>query len=173
MVVEITGNPKAIMQYVNYEEDIILCYGVVLEGWTHEKFVNPSELSSALPPLQKLMEALKAGTCKFVKLSSAKQKKREAERKKKLASGKLQPCKRKTRKDVGKKRKSHHNKENEGSNSNGSSSDENDENHLQKHLRHNAKSATIVDSDDDDSQVGVVLHSCSTCRLSDHLDSIL
>jgi hypothetical protein len=54
MVVEISGNPKAVMQYVNYEEDIVLHYGVVLEGWTHDKFVNPSKLSSTLPPLQKL-----------------------------------------------------------------------------------------------------------------------
>jgi hypothetical protein len=152
MVVEITGNPKAVMQYVNYEEDIVIRYGVVLEGWTHEKFVNPSELSSALPPLQKLVEALKAGTCKFVKLSSAERKKREAERKKKLASGELQPRERKTRKDAGKKRKSHHNKENEGSDTDGSGSDKNDENRPRKRLRRNTKCATIVDSDDDESE---------------------
>lgn len=50
MLVEITGNLKAVMQYVNYEESIVQRYGVVLEGWTFDRFVNPSELSTALPP---------------------------------------------------------------------------------------------------------------------------
>jgi hypothetical protein len=43
--VEITGDEKAVMQYVNYDE-LIQKYGVELQGWTFEKLVNPSLLST-------------------------------------------------------------------------------------------------------------------------------
>lgn len=52
--VEITGNPRAVMNYVNYEEAIVQRYEVVLEGWTLDKFVNPSELSTSLPPSEEV-----------------------------------------------------------------------------------------------------------------------
>ena len=32
-IVQITKNPQAVMQYINYERDVVLKYGVVLEGW--------------------------------------------------------------------------------------------------------------------------------------------
>ena len=67
--VEITGNRKAVMQYVNYEVDIVQRYGIVLEGWTFNRFVNLSELSTALPPLQKLLDAINDGSCKFIRLT--------------------------------------------------------------------------------------------------------
>jgi hypothetical protein len=57
------------MQYVNYEEDIVLAHGVKLVGWMPAKFVNPSELSDAIGPLQELFTAIKNGTCKFVTLT--------------------------------------------------------------------------------------------------------
>jgi len=38
--VEITGNQKAVMQYVDYEEDIVQHYGIVLEGWTFKTRVS-------------------------------------------------------------------------------------------------------------------------------------
>ncbi|KAJ7758765.1 hypothetical protein B0H14DRAFT_2634618 [Mycena olivaceomarginata] len=43
------------MQYVNYEEDIVLAHGVKMVGWTMPQFKNPSELSTALAPLQELL----------------------------------------------------------------------------------------------------------------------
>jgi hypothetical protein len=51
LTVDITGNPKALMRYANYEEEIVIRYGIKLEGWTYENLKNPSELSSSLPPL--------------------------------------------------------------------------------------------------------------------------
>lgn len=93
------------MQYVNYEEDIVQRYGVVIEGWTFPKFVNPSEMSTALEPLRKLHDALKSGTCQFVKLTSEERKKRTAEYRVKVASGEITAKKRKPRKDIGVKRK--------------------------------------------------------------------
>jgi hypothetical protein len=57
------------MQYVNYEEAIVQCYGVVIEGWTFDKFINLSELSTSIPPLKTLLDALNDGRCKFIKLT--------------------------------------------------------------------------------------------------------
>ena len=91
------------MNYVNYEEAIVQHYGVLLEGWTFPKFVNPSELSMGLPPLQTMLDALNDGSCKFVKLSRKECKARETCHRQKLASGEIQVRERKTRKDAGKK----------------------------------------------------------------------
>lgn len=92
------------MQYTNYEEDIVLRYGILLEGWTHPKFNNPSNLSTSLPPLQKLLDALTSGTCHFIKLTPPQLATRKAEHAAKQASGEIPPRQRKTRKDAGKKR---------------------------------------------------------------------
>ena len=101
-VVEITGNINAKMQYVNYEEAIVQRYGIDLQGWTYDKFVNPSDLSSALPPLRKLLDAINVGNCKFVKLTAEELRKRLESYKKKIASGELKIHKRKKRSDAGK-----------------------------------------------------------------------
>jgi len=52
-------------------------YGIELQGWTYERIMNPTLLSSSLPPLMALWDALVAGTCKFVKLTAAERKERE------------------------------------------------------------------------------------------------
>ncbi|PPQ75355.1 hypothetical protein CVT25_005593, partial [Psilocybe cyanescens] len=51
-LVEITGNPNAVMHYVRFEEDIVLRYGIDLVGYTYEKLVNPSLLSTSILPLK-------------------------------------------------------------------------------------------------------------------------
>lgn len=103
--VEITGNPTAMMQYANYEEDIVQRYGIVLQGWTYEKFVNPSELSTAIGPLRGLMDAINNGDCKFVKLTAEERRKRKATYKAKVDSGEVKARKRKRRSDYGTKKK--------------------------------------------------------------------
>jgi hypothetical protein len=95
------------MQYLNYERDIVLRHGVVLEGWTHSTWANPSELSTSLEPLRRLLDALKNDTCKFVKLTTAQRQKRQEEYNKKVDSGEIQVQERQKRKDAGKKRKQH------------------------------------------------------------------
>ncbi|KAF8167517.1 hypothetical protein B0H34DRAFT_682178 [Crassisporium funariophilum] len=67
----------------------------------YEKLVNPSEFSSSLPPLKALHDALAAGTCKFVVLTSAEKKEREAAYMAKIASGDVELRKRKRRSDAG------------------------------------------------------------------------
>jgi hypothetical protein len=93
------------MQYVNYETNIVIRYGVELVGWTHPKWANPSELSTSLGPLQVLLDAIDSGSCKFVKLTRDQQKQREAAYNAKLKSGEVTQRARKPRKDLGKKRK--------------------------------------------------------------------
>jgi hypothetical protein len=44
--VEITGDDKALMQYTHHDE-LVQKYGVELQGWTFEKLVNPSQLSTS------------------------------------------------------------------------------------------------------------------------------
>ena len=77
------------MHYTRYEEDIVQRYGIELQGWTYEKMINPSNLSSSLPPLKTLQDALVTGTCKFVKLTAAERKKREIEYMASIASGEV------------------------------------------------------------------------------------
>ena len=103
---EITDNANATMHYADYEEKIVQRYGVELVGWTYEKLVNPSELSTSLPGLCQLLEAINAGSCKFIKLTQDQLKKRREELQKAIESGSLPgPKTRKPRKDRGAKRK--------------------------------------------------------------------
>ncbi|KAJ7683511.1 hypothetical protein B0H14DRAFT_3535116 [Mycena olivaceomarginata] len=66
-LVKITGK-QIDMEYVHHEESIILHYGVKLVGWTADKFVNPSDLSSSLGALTTLRNALQNSECKWEKL---------------------------------------------------------------------------------------------------------
>ncbi|OBZ67744.1 hypothetical protein A0H81_12133 [Grifola frondosa] len=102
LLCEITGNPKATMNYVNYERDIVLHYGIQLVGWTADKFSNPSELSNSLGPLQKLKNALENGDCRFERLSTTELAERQKKFDEKVDAGVV--SQRKTRKDAGKKR---------------------------------------------------------------------
>ena len=63
---EITDNANATMHYADYEEKVVQRYGVELIGWTYKKLVNPSELSTSLPGLRKLLEAINTGSYKFI-----------------------------------------------------------------------------------------------------------
>jgi len=102
--VEITGDEKALMQYANYEELVIQKYGVELQGWTFEKLVNPSLLSTSLPGLRRLLDAINNGDCKFTKLSPLEVKKCREELQKKQNEGTAPVKTRKPRKDRGTKR---------------------------------------------------------------------
>lgn len=100
----ITGDPKATMKYVDYEELVVFKYGVELLGWTFDKFASPSSLSTSLPGLRKLLDAINNGKCKFVKLSPLEVKRRREEREKQVEGGTITAKTRKTRKDAGTKR---------------------------------------------------------------------
>jgi hypothetical protein len=102
---DITGNPKAVMHYVQYHKEIVMRYGVALKGWTHPMFANPSDLSTSLPPLQELLNAINSDQCKFVNLTSEQQKAEDNKYQEKIRKGEITVPVRATRKDKGKKRK--------------------------------------------------------------------
>ena len=143
MLVEITGNPKAIMHYTQYEEEIIQRYGIKLQGWTYEKIMNPSLLSSSLPPLKTLRDALTAGTCKFVKLTASERKEHEAAYMAKIASGEVEVRKQKQRSDAGVSKRSKQARKDDAA----TSSDEVDEGDEEGVLCCPKSRETIEDSD--------------------------
>jgi hypothetical protein len=102
--VDITGDKNATMKYTEYEELIVLKYGVELQGWTHDKFVCPSSLSTSLPALQALLDAINNGVCKFIKLTPVEVKTRREQRQKQINEGTVVVKQRKQRSDIGAKR---------------------------------------------------------------------
>ena len=101
---DVTGQEGVIIHWIRFKEKVVLHYGVDLVGYTYEKIVNPSELSSALEPLQELLDALKNGTCKFVKLTNEQRKERQEAFNAKMNTGEITTQKRKRRSDAGEKR---------------------------------------------------------------------
>jgi hypothetical protein len=93
------------MNYVNYKSDVVLRYGVILEGWPEGvDFACPSKLGNNLSVLNRLKDAVVSGSCKFRPLTTAEHRSYEEEYQQQVASGELVIPSRKTRKDRGKKR---------------------------------------------------------------------
>ena len=101
--VDITGDKNATMKYTEYEELIVLKYSVELQGWTYDKFVCPSLLSTSLPALQALLDAINNGRCKFIKLTPAEVKTRCEECQKQINEGTIVVKQQKQRSDIGAK----------------------------------------------------------------------
>lgn len=67
----ITSSKKAKMNYFNYEFSIIQLHSVKIVGWPMDlKFANPSEIGTVVE-IRKLRNALRSGTCHWVKMSKA------------------------------------------------------------------------------------------------------
>ncbi len=102
ILVNITGNKKIVMQYINYERDIVQKYHVKMIGWTHEKWVNVSDLGNSLEPLETLWNALQEGKCKFVQISTTEANTKAESVRNSISAGQAAPpTKRKARKDKG------------------------------------------------------------------------
>jgi hypothetical protein len=134
------------MHYTRYEEEIVQRYGIEIQGWTYEKLMNPSDLSSSLPPLKVLRDALMTGTCTFVKLTTAEKKKREAAYMASIASGEVEPRKRKRRSDAGIRKKSKRARKDDG---NKSRDDDEEEEEDEGDVSHIHKSAETIEESDD------------------------
>jgi hypothetical protein len=93
------------MAYVNYEEHVVHRYGVELTEWTPDKWCSPSELTSSIPVLRTLLNALKAGECSWVKLDRAVLTQRKAAYDEAIAAGCITGVQRAPRCDIGKKHK--------------------------------------------------------------------
>lgn len=141
------------MQYVNYEEAIVQRYGIELQGWTYHKFINPSELSTSLPLLRKLLNAINTGDCKFIKLTAEERHKRLETYKKKVANGELKVRERKIRSDAGKRKRKYKDSVNEHEDSEDEESNSDNETshprkrHSSNHQAPGKSNFTVEDSD--------------------------
>jgi hypothetical protein len=98
-------HPSAVMNYVNYETEVVLRYGVVLEGWPEGiEFACPSKLGNNVGVLTRLKDAVVSSTCKFRSLSATEKRKYQERYDAQVTSGEVIPSVRKTRKDAGRKR---------------------------------------------------------------------
>ncbi|KAJ6627731.1 hypothetical protein B0H10DRAFT_1757760, partial [Mycena sp. CBHHK59/15] len=104
-IAQITKQEKILMQYMFHMEDIVVRYGVVLTGWTTDKFCNPSELSSSIQVLTTLCNMIKNGDCKWVKLMREEHKEHKAQWKADVASGEALARTCNPQADIGQKRK--------------------------------------------------------------------
>ena len=103
---QITGNERALMEYKNYESEIVAKQGIELIGWV-EKYgpiVNTSQLAHNVRMLQAILDDLNRGLIKFVRLSRAEMQRRLEVHQNKIRNGELLVRERKRRKDLGKKR---------------------------------------------------------------------
>lgn len=140
------------MNYVNFERDFVVKLGIDVVAWAHDKFINPSEISTSLAPLQKLATALKDGTCRFVRLSEAAHRAREAAYTEKVATGAVSV--RKEREDKGVPRNKRCRTTTDGE----EADDDEEQPAIQAKRRHPAagkavsapKSAEFIESDDDE-----------------------
>ncbi|KAG1848570.1 hypothetical protein F4604DRAFT_1935349 [Suillus subluteus] len=87
---QITGNPDANMQWALYFWNIVQCYQVIIEGWTDNiPFANLSQVSSALPELDRLFQRWKSGATHWKTLTDEEFEKILQEHNNKLDHGKI------------------------------------------------------------------------------------
>lgn len=126
---------------------------IKLEGWTYGPIINPSDMSTSLPPLEILLKAIKSGTCKFVSLTPDQREEENHKYLEKVEKGEIVLHQRSQRSDKGKRRKGHKvsdtpDEENERE----SDSDDEEARRAQKRPRSSALSRAIISPDlDDDS----------------------
>ncbi|EMD41426.1 hypothetical protein CERSUDRAFT_89993 [Gelatoporia subvermispora B] len=99
---ELTGNPRARMEWKQYYERIIKNQRVVLEGWPHGEvpFGEPSSYGTS--ELSRLVGLWRDGTMCLRRISQAEFEVLKAEHDAKVASGEIKPTPpRKPRRDIG------------------------------------------------------------------------
>ncbi|KAG1786106.1 uncharacterized protein HD556DRAFT_1450089 [Suillus plorans] len=102
---EITGDPRANMQWAYYFQNIVQCYQVMIEGWPDNvPFANLSQASSALPELDRLLRLWNSGATCWKTLTGKEFEKIPKEHNAKLDCGEIEDHSRQTRSDKGKKR---------------------------------------------------------------------
>lgn len=92
------------MHLANYWWSVVQRYLVVIEGWPDNiPFINLSNVSSALPDLQMLLDKWEVGEIYWRHLEESEYKKLHQERREKVSNGKVVDKCRQTRSDKGKK----------------------------------------------------------------------
>lgn len=129
------------MQWVNYFRNVVQRYLVAIEGWPDfVTFANLSTVSSSLPHLEMLRRKWELGTTYWKKLTSEEFKELSSKRDQQLEDGEIIEHTRRTRSDKGTKRK----RVSDSGNNNGAQPAKKGTNH---------KSASVVPSDSEDSNV--------------------
>jgi hypothetical protein len=101
---EVTGEPRAKMQWVHYFRNIVQRYQVIVEGWPESiPFTNLSKVSSVLPELEKLLYKWESGTTYWRTIDDEELEQLRQEHNEKVESGEINQ--RRTRSDKGKKHK--------------------------------------------------------------------
>ncbi|KAI6100913.1 hypothetical protein EDD16DRAFT_1463800, partial [Pisolithus croceorrhizus] len=101
---EVTGDPKAKMQWAQYFQNVVARYHVAIEGWPDTVvFANLSSASSSLSQLEVLLQKWEMGSTHWKKLSDDEFRELQQARNEQLESGEIQAHSRRTRSDKGKK----------------------------------------------------------------------
>ncbi|KAI5989961.1 hypothetical protein EDD15DRAFT_2198310 [Pisolithus albus] len=104
MLGDITGDPKAKMQWAQYFRNVVACYHIAIEGWPDTVvFANLSSTSSSLSQLEVLLRKWEMGSTYWKKLSDNKFRELQQERNERLERGEIQAHSRCTHSDKGKK----------------------------------------------------------------------
>ncbi|KAK7052794.1 hypothetical protein R3P38DRAFT_2502945 [Favolaschia claudopus] len=104
-LVEVSKVETARIGWTWFEEDVVQRYGVDLKGWTAGRIVDPSNLSTSQSVIRKLLEAVRDGTCVFVKLGTAEAAARKEQWEADVAAGRVEAKHRARRSDAGVPRK--------------------------------------------------------------------
>ena len=99
----VTQNRSAVMNYVNYDTNVIQKYGTELVGWTFSKFVSPYEIHT-IDDVRQLLAALRSGACHWKRLSKLELTRHAKGMEERLAAGETVGKKRKKRADAGVKK---------------------------------------------------------------------
>ncbi|KAI6011956.1 hypothetical protein EDC04DRAFT_2905129 [Pisolithus marmoratus] len=87
---DVTGDPKAKMQWAQYFRNIVACYWVVIEGWPETiPFVNLSSASSSLMQLEALLQKWEMGTTYWKVLSNDELNQLQQRRNEQLENGEI------------------------------------------------------------------------------------
>jgi hypothetical protein len=99
----VSRSPKAVMNYVNYDTQVVQKYQCKIVGWTFNKFVSPFDINT-VDELRTLRDALRCGACFWVRMTRAEVGKHAAEMVLREKAGEVVGKKRKQRSDKGVKK---------------------------------------------------------------------
>ena len=74
----VSRSPKAVMNYTNYDTQVIQKYQCKVVGWTFNKFISPFDIHT-VDDLRTLRDALRCGACFWVRMTKAEVSKHTAE----------------------------------------------------------------------------------------------
>ncbi|KAF8798251.1 hypothetical protein BYT27DRAFT_7218520 [Phlegmacium glaucopus] len=94
---------KAIMNYINYDIQVVQKHQCKLVGWTFNKFISPFDIHT-IDDLRTLRDALHCGACHWVRMTKAEVSKHAADLVHREVTGEMIGKKRKERSDKGVKK---------------------------------------------------------------------